>query len=367
MKKKVMLHGAYNGSNFGDFILAWVIQKKIYEAGADSVLNNASPYFLNIMGKDKTLPLKAEYASVDAAIFGGGGYLATRRIGLRGIRLLLLTHLKPMIKMIKRKKPFIICGTGVGPIHDPILQRITVKTLENATSIYVRNQESKDYLVKYGLKKNIEVTSDLALSFKVDDIPKKYIDIAKKSLNRFKNKRIVFIHINLLNLHSNKKSAIENGCSILVKDIMKFAKKHEDIAFVIGTDYESEKVNEMNRYIYNKLGKEKCFLISEYNVWSLAGYLAAVDVIITTKLHVGIVGTSFGKTVISFSGDQKIHRFYSQIGASGRSVELKDIKEGDCLRQLEKYVYEAPVDITMQRRNAEITLQKTKEFIESIL
>jgi polysaccharide pyruvyl transferase WcaK-like protein len=367
MTKKIMLHGAYNGSNFGDFILAWVIQKKIYEAGAETVLNNASPYFLKLMGKNDSLPLKADYKIVDAAVFGGGGYLATRRIGLRGIRLLLMTHLVPMIKMINQRKPFIICGTGVGPIHDPILRRIAVKTLEKASAIYVRNEESKKYLNNYGLNKYVEVTSDLALTFSVNDIPIEYINSAKKALERFEGKRVVFIHINLLNAFSKKKNKLEVGCDYLVKDIETFAMKHPEVAFVIGSDYESTKVDRMNEYIYNLLGKEKCVLLNEYNVWRLAGYLSVVDVILTTKLHVGIVGTSLGKTVISFSGDQKIHRFYKQIGKPERSIELKTVKDGDCLKQIEKYIDAEPVDISVQRRNAEITLQKTKEFVESVL
>ena len=366
MTKKILLHGAYNGSNFGDFILAWVIQKKVYEAGAETVLNNASPYFLKIMGKEESLPLKADYTIVDAAIFGGGGYLATRRIGLRGIRLLLLTHLVPMFKMIRRNKPFIICGTGVGPIHDPCLQRITVRTLEKASAIYVRNEESKEYLIHYGLKKHVEVTSDLALTLTKNDIPCEYLVAANKALERFKGKRIVFIHINLLNIFSTKKSKLEQGCDYLVRDIETFAKNHDDVAFVIGSDYESFKVEKMNEHIYNMLGIDKCLLLDEYSVWGLAGFLSNVDVILTTKLHVGIVGTSLGKTVISFSGDQKIHRFYKQIGKPERSVELKDVKDGDCLKQLEKFIYAEPAEISVQRRNAERTLQKVKEFVESV-
>ena len=239
-------------------------------------------------------------------------------------------------------------------------------TLEKATAIYVRNEESRDYLRNYGLKKYVGVTSDLALTFDVNDIPVEYKMSAKKALERFEGKRIVFIHVNLLNIFSNKKNKIEIGCDYLVKDIVTFSKNHPDVAFVIGSDYESTKVEKMNEYIYNALGEDRCILIKNYNVWGLAGFLSSVDVILTTKLHVGIVGTSLGKTVISFSGDQKIHRFYKQIGIPERSIELKDVKSGDCLKQIEKYIFAKPIDITVQRRNAEVTLQKAKEFVESV-
>jgi polysaccharide pyruvyl transferase WcaK-like protein len=224
-KKKILLHGAYNGSNYGDILLAWIIQESIYTEGADVVLNNASPYFEEVMGHNTTEKLKADLNGIDGAVFGGGGYLATRRIGIRAVRLLLMTHLLPMIRLRKRNIPFMVCGVGAGPIHGKLMQKITLSTLQQAQKIIVRNIESVEYLKEYGISKHITVGADLALTFSADLIPEEAIKRAEKDLAEFVDKKLVFIHINLLNPDGEPQNDVQRGCAALVKAITDYAKK----------------------------------------------------------------------------------------------------------------------------------------------
>jgi len=63
-----------------------------------------------------------------------------------------------------------------------------------------------------------------------------------------------------------------------------------------------------------------------------------VDLIITPKLHVGIVGAALGKSVLSFPYHiHKIKRYYRQIGEEDRCVLLKDITESVAYDKLIKY------------------------------
>ena len=312
------------------------------------------------MGKSGEQPLNASFSDIDAAIFGGGGYIATKRIGLRAYRLLLFTHLRPMLKAKRKKIPYAIVGLGAGPIHDPILQKITKNALDGADLIIVRNQESKNYLKKYGVKNEIIVTTDLALDFTTDIINEKDREMAEKLMAGLPQGRRIFLHINLYNISETPKNDIERGCSELVKDIVKYAEKNTDAVFILGSDYESIQCDRINKMISKMLPIGRSIIIKQYEPFQLAAILSQVDVVITTKLHVGIVATSLNKTVLSFSGDQKIKRFYRQIGASDRCLELNTLKNGDAFKQLEKFTYAEAVDITEQRLLAQLTLKKLK-------
>jgi polysaccharide pyruvyl transferase WcaK-like protein len=104
----------------------------------------------------------------------------------------------------------------------------------------------------------------------------------------------------------------------------------------------------------------------KYDVWYLSAILSMVEAIITTKLHVGIVGAALGKTVLSFSGDQKIKRFYKQIGAPERCVELDDLNYKKASYQLDAYLRANPINIDSQRKLAEKALQEVSDFICSL-
>ena len=365
-RKRILLHGSYNGSNYGDILLAWMIQKTIYSEGADVVLNNASPYFKRVMGHDVAGGLKADLDGIDGAVFGGGGYIVTRRVGMRAVRLLLMTHLRPMMRLIKRNVPFMVCGVGCGPIHGALMQKIAAGTLRHARKIIVRNAESEEYLKEYGVSENVTVGADLALTFSKDLIPPEAVEEAEKDLAKTAGKKLVFIHINLLNPDGEPQNDIQRGCAALVEAIIDYARKNEDVFFIIGTDYVSPLVERINRVIYERLPKSRCLLLPKYDIWYLSAVLSKVDAVITTKLHVGIVSTALGKTVLSFSGDQKIRRFYRQIGAPERCVELNTLDYEKALCQLDKYLYAEPVNIEPQRKLAEDALQEVRNFIRSL-
>ncbi|MBU7007224.1 polysaccharide pyruvyl transferase family protein [Phosphitispora fastidiosa] len=361
----ILLHGSYNGSNYGDILLAWLIKNIIEEEGVNCILNNASSYFHRILGKSGEHPLRHNLKGVDGVIFGGGGYLTTKKIGIRGYKLLLLTHLVPMLEAKRRNIPYAIVGVGSGPIHDPILQRISKYALNNAKLIILRNQESRDYLRKYNVTNGIKVTADLALAYTPNMIKIEDDIQAERLLATLPKGLRVFLHVNLYNPHGGI-SDIERGCEILVKELIKYAHDDENIVFIIGSDYESKQCNEINRTLHNMLPSKRSIVIQDYNPWTLSAIINRCDVIITTKLHVGIIATSFGKTVLSFSGDQKIKRFYEQINAGERCIELKSLERGDAYKQLKNFIYAEPINIEAQRELAYESLRFIKEFIKKL-
>ena len=111
------------------------------------------------------------------------------------------------------------------------------------------------------------------------------------------------------------------------------------------------KTNKIEKYIYN-------------NPLDLCAIINSSDIIITTKLHVGIMGARFGKSVVSFSGyTEKIQRFYNQINEADRSISLKKYTVNAGYNMIRKYKDSVIVisdDIISQGEN---NLKKTMQYI----
>ena len=95
--------------------------------------------------------------------------------------------------------------------------------------------------------------------------------------------------------------------------------------------------------------------------------LNEMDLIITPKLHVGIVGATLSKSVISFSiHSEKIKRFYNQLNEENRTLSMNDFDENKALAMLEEYHDKKIVlnesILKLSYRNFEYT----KQFIENI-
>ena len=66
--------------------------------------------------------------------------------------------------------------------------------------------------------------------------------------------------------------------------------------------------------------------------------LGECDMVITPKLHVGIVSSSFGKSVFSFPINyEKTKRYYKNIGYSERCIDIYTVEHDQILALLEMH------------------------------
>ena len=80
-----------------------------------------------------------------------------------------------------------------------------------------------------------------------------------------------------------------------------------------------------------------------------------MDLIITPKLHVGIIGAALGKSVVSFPEHAyKTSRFYANINEEGRSMRLECVNQDEALRMMEKY---AAVPITIDKNVRKLAME----------
>lgn len=235
----------------------------------------------------------------------------------------LIRHIFPAYKIYKRKIPYIIVGVETGPISF-FLNRILIrKIFDGAEKVSVRNEESKIFLKKIKVKREIEVNPDWIMGidkneFLVDDVDYNFFND--------KNKKYIFVHLS----YGINVSGMEN----VIKDLKKFQKKHKNIIYLFGCDQENQE--EKVKTLFNRFDNKKNQLFYYKSPWELSTILKNVDSVITDKLHVGIVATRYGKEVICTARDPKSLRFYNLIRRNECVSLLKNVKKGETLHKLER-------------------------------
>lgn len=329
---KVMLHGAVNMQNFGDYLFAELFYNRLKENGIEPVFYNhrkygISHFFMNHLGYEpQSISTSELLRSCDALVYIPGGYFrATRKRSiLKKIRHI-KRYLIPAIPFLRARKPIYILGVGAGPFDNGLFSKFAKRILNTAKVVTVRNEESLEYCKKLGVTRDVLVTSDTALV--VDDYFRK---------NKKDSYQIAISGKKILALHFVPENATVQFCHNCLKPaIARFLNTNPDYQFIIIQDSSySKKRRDAFLNMFKTLNPQ---YIPYKDPWELCAYLNKADMIITFKLHVGIVGAVFGGSVLSFPEDyQKTKRFYNQIKESDRCIS-KDSADQEKVYQMMEY------------------------------
>ncbi|MBD2866177.1 polysaccharide pyruvyl transferase family protein [Paenibacillus oceani] len=332
----IMLHGATTGANFGDVLFADLFFERIKELNEDG--NNyfyESRYAMSDQIKEY-LNYNYHYSfnslwKADALVYFSGGYFGERVSTPKEDILRFLKYMVVGMFFVIRNKPIAILGLGAGPLSNRYLRWFCKKIFNHATIITVRDTQSKSYLEKYGVKKEIIVTSDSA-----QIVSREFVSMVKDNNIRIEppiaSPKNIFLHINPV--ENSNSSIIEK----IVEPLNSFLSENPEYGVVIGCDAHGDSTNAELEKVHKKV---KAGNVSKYfynNPRDLCALLTEMDVIVTSKLHVGILGATFSKSVISISGhSEKIYRYYEQIGESGRTISLEDCTYGKIKGMLDTY------------------------------
>ena len=127
-----------------------------------------------------------------------------------------------------------------------------------------------------------------------------------------------------------------------------FLNKHPEYQVVVSADqYVSDfsSPGGVGDIIRAQITSDNTFIYQYDDPVALCKVIDSCDVVITTKLHVGIVGAHLGKSVISFSSHTlKISRLYKQLGIDDHTIPLSTmtIEEG---YELLESKYNSPVKV----------------------
>ena len=317
---KILLNGATGGTNFGDFLFAEAFQQKVGNlVGEDNVYWYESRYALSDFFK-KHLHYDKKYnlSEIDALICISGGYFCGNDHTIKDYIIRYLMYFQLCIQCIWKRIPIAIIGVEVGIPHNFLMKKIQEYILRKSSVLVVRNEESLKNSKVYGVK-NAICTADSAHAIVNNLGLDKKIEQERKKL---------FIHIDPSCISEQKK---------LIKPINVFLMKHPEYEVYLGTDQKSKNEDELNNYLKQIKCKYKKIIPYDYPT-QLCIILNEMDFIITPKLHVGIVGVTLSKSVVSFSiHSEKIKRFYNQLNEKHRTISMNTFDEEQALAMLEEY------------------------------
>lgn len=320
--KYIALHGAYYPNNFGDVLILAIQSKWIKDQGLGVVL----PYAESVY-REQIKPAKAKGINglkiSDKVIYGAGGYLGEpldKKIkwGFQFFK----KHVLPAEYAIFSRKKLAIIGTGIGPISNIITKFEIKRICKHAQIISARDENSKKWLISNGIsEEKIFLTSDVALTLQHSDIPVESIENANNLLNKLTGIKYG-IHLTV-DINSDMYG---EKMSLLVQDTIRFLNAHPEIDPVFIIDNNNSTQNNTIEFIRNQVNN-KGVVYRHENIWETVALLSKMDLIISNKLHVGIVGYTLGIKCVSYPYHLKTLNFYKQIEEEELCIPLLELQQ----------------------------------------
>lgn len=356
----IIVHGATHTTNFGDVLFAYLFYQTCIDLGCDVEFLNLPKFRVSEFCKNE-LNYKNEHHFLkqlksDGLIMMSGGYLGDDKVSMKNSLKRYLHYILPARLFEMRNRPVFFIGVGGGPLNSRALRKACVRVLNKASYVSVRDIETKNYFLEYGVKKEIVVTTDTAQI--IDSRFTNEHGIALGDLHFDENRKYIFYHV------VNKSVEDRKMADTISLALNRFLEEHEEYDVIIGCD---EKANASNLLSYVSVNDERKQAFEYGSVFQLCCLLDKVHFVITPKLHVGIVSASLGKSVISFPiHREKTERYYRQIGEQDRSVHLNSITEEIAFQQMEKY-YEKPITLDQSvKKMAEDNLASVRNIVMNI-
>lgn len=165
---RILLSGYFGFGNTGDEMIHSVLKQRLKEKGLETIslvknpVNNGEINRANI--KDIYNAIKLS----DVVISGGGGLLQDKTSSKSFFYYLSIVWLSK-----KMRKKTIVLAQGVGPLEKNFNKRTMGKIINMADIVTVRDLNSKELLVESGVKKQIDITADLAFLYPIKSTEEK--------------------------------------------------------------------------------------------------------------------------------------------------------------------------------------------------
>ena len=291
---RVAIHGSYFSNNFGDTLLTRILcDWASEEVGANNV-------YLAVPGKKEEqeaigykVVTPTERRTISHLIFSGGGYFGEPPLPLteryRWYFRNYSRHLAWVREFESAKKA--IFGIGVGPLSDPVFRSAVRRLLSQMQIVYARDRESLEYIRAYGFTTtDAWLGADLAMSLEASDT------VADKA---------VAVHVSGMpyKLFTEIISTLSSG---------QIKAQAHSIELLFDGPVSIKKLQ-----LYQELCKDsdvRANVVEYCGVNDLLQRIPRYNVIITSKLHVGIAGTALGRKIIAIPIHPKTIRFYRSLG-----------------------------------------------------
>ena len=294
MPRRVAIHGSYFADNFGDTLLIRICcNLAAARVGAEYIGLATDGDAVEQVNLGFPVIPPSERQHVSHLIYAGGGYFGEPAGDHTQISKWSERNFLRHFSWLNDypNADLMILGIGVGPITDMNYRDCVRQVFSRASRIIVRDRESLEYCQNYNFDcSKLELGVDLAMLVK----------------NHTSHENSIGLHLPGLNDTS-------------VVEVLKFISDHENLKNIpirLISDNKSQNKYIIHTYnIIRSLGMSNNTEVHQYSSFdALLNVILKTKTIITTKLHVGIVGVSSGSFVISIPLHQKIFRFYKQMG-----------------------------------------------------
>lgn len=310
---RIVVHGCYNTPNFGDLLLldlaAGHVERRF---GVRPSVPWPPPECRNDLmataGNGLATCIKA-----DAAIFGGGGYLADRGTAASARRL--MRYSIPAQLWRAMRTPYVIVGVGVGPRLSERGAKRVIPMCRGAMRVCVRDEESRQILIDAGLDPgHVEAAADMVLALRREDIPEAARARAEEVLGpRTPGRRRLGVHLQLVGKH-------DAVLGQLVEQALASLKGCDQVEVIWLADHDDGYYETAKRF--GAAGLPNVRFLPKQDHWTTAALIGGMDGVITTKLHVGITAWALGVAPCGYSIHPKTRRLYRQIGRSDFQCDL---------------------------------------------
>lgn len=342
---KVLVVGATYSDNFGDMLFAKIVADYLSDK-CEFRYYLLSDYAQKFIGKTKIADFSI--CEAEALVYMPGGFFGDRHDTSLYTTYLWFKRYFPIgLKFAFLRKPILILGVGAGPCKYAVMKSLIKYICKRANKVIVREDDSAEFLKMLGV--NSTVTSDLAQTITDYELPAVQLNCTKK--------KKLLVHIN-----QNKGAADK-----ILPAVQQFYEKHsEDYNIIVASD----QVCPDDYAIYEKIktfAKEDAFFYKYGDPLELCSVIEQSDVVVTYKLHVGIVACSYGKSVIAIPEHyKKVERYYRHIGYSERVLPLYKAHSEAIFNMLEEYA-EIPIKIPAAIiDSAHENFDELKNYIEGL-
>lgn len=317
-------------NNFGDELLTQMYGRWIREYDSHIEWHHLTVDAHGILSRE-TRGMIEEAACL---IFTGGGYFAD---GDHGSRHAVRRHLRALRnrrvywtvfrQARTRALPCAVVGLEVGPLANPLYRRAVREILLTASPVVVRNGESRSYVRSLcGPSRDTAVCLDAALA----GIPGKADQPASMSLDSADFR--LGVHV-----HALDDEAIGAYLTSLLRHLVARVPSDRNARIYYFHDQRKSGSHPSRSVRAEKLVSglfADVTVVPYLDPVETVSAVGAMDLLVTSKLHLGIVARSLAVPVIAVGGHPKIRRFY------------ESINEGEACADPRKFLSELPRYVT---------------------
>lgn len=304
--KTLVIHGAYKGDNFGDTLLLGILANEANRIGWHVLASRtckASAAHLHGISNIERLTHWRQLNKAQALVYGGGGFLGEQPLNhLQWHLQFIKNHIPVGLWFWMRRKPYGCIGTGLGPLSFGPSRRLITFLLKRAGVVCLRDEESKAYLAQYGVpERQIDVSADLALTLADGAFPQ----ISRYNFPRTGRGPVVLLHPS----YDADQDAPQEQLAQHLKLVLA-AHPEAELWLMDDAPCRNPDNNKGWKHLLN-ISPERIFLYK--SPWETCALIKSADIVISNKLHVGIVAATYGKIVLSVAKHPKNKRFFDQI------------------------------------------------------